>query len=76
MKVTKLESNVGGKKTAKRAASQSAPRPRAKPVPVTFGVIVGNRGFFPGHLASTGREEMLRALKEGGYDAIALGPND
>ena len=29
---------------------------------VTFAVIVGNRGFFPGHLARTGRDEILRAL--------------
>ena len=27
---------------------------------MTFGVIVGNRGFFPDHLAKTGREEILR----------------
>ncbi len=25
---------------------------------MTFGVIVGNRGFFPDHLAKTGREEI------------------
>ncbi len=30
---------------------------------MTFGVIVGNRGFFPDHLAKTGREEMLRVLE-------------
>ncbi len=29
---------------------------------MTFGVIVGNRGFFPDHLAKTGREEILRVL--------------
>ena len=28
-----------------------------------LGVIVGNRGFFPDHLAKTGREEMLRVLE-------------
>jgi len=26
---------------------------------MTFGVIVGNRGFFPDHLAKTGREEIF-----------------
>ena len=26
---------------------------------VTFGVVVGNRGFFPDHLAKTGREEII-----------------
>jgi L-fucose isomerase-like protein len=43
---------------------------------VTFGVIVGNRGFFPDHLANSGREEMLAVLKNGGYGVVALGPND
>lgn len=42
----------------------------------TFGVIVGNRGFFPGHLASSGREEMLRALEAAGHKAIVLGTSD
>jgi len=30
---------------------------------VTFGVIVGNRGFFPDHLAKTGREEIIKVLE-------------
>jgi L-fucose isomerase-like protein len=40
---------------------------------VTFGMIVGNRGFFPGHLASSGRQEMLQALATAGINAVALG---
>ncbi len=43
---------------------------------MTFGVIVGNRGFFPGHLAQSGRSEMLAALERDGYDTVALGPED
>ncbi|MBI3568852.1 MAG: fucose isomerase [Gemmatimonadetes bacterium] len=39
---------------------------------MTFGVVVGNRGFFPAHLARTGRDEMLAALKAEGYGAVAL----
>jgi L-fucose isomerase-like protein len=39
---------------------------------ITMGLIVGNRGFFPGHLAETGREEMLRAMKQAGVEAIVL----
>ncbi len=39
---------------------------------MTFGVIVGNRGFFPDHLAKTGREEMLRVLEAAGIRTIAL----
>jgi L-fucose isomerase-like protein len=41
---------------------------------MTMGVIVGNRGFFPDHLAKTGREEMLRALEAAGIDAVVLTP--
>ena len=42
---------------------------------ITMGLIVGNRGFFPGHLAETGREEMLRAMKQAGIEAVVL-PTD
>ncbi|MFO7918644.1 MAG: L-fucose/L-arabinose isomerase family protein [Anaerolineae bacterium] len=42
----------------------------------TFGVIVGNRGFFPAELCEEGRETMLGVLEEEGYEAIALSPND
>jgi L-fucose isomerase-like protein len=38
----------------------------------TLGVIVGNRGFFPGHLCETGRQEILRVLAEEGIDAVIL----
>src|SRR5579864_2225606 len=38
---------------------------------MTFGVIVGNRGFFPDHLAKSGREEMLRVLAAAGIDVVA-----
>ena len=34
--------------------------------PVTLGVIVGNRGFFPGHLAETGRQTILKVLEREG----------
>src|SRR5438105_736553 len=39
---------------------------------MTMGLIVGNRGFFPDHLAKSGREEMLRALESAGMDVVAL----
>src|SRR6201997_660351 len=41
---------------------------------MTFGVIVGNRGFFPDHLAKTGREEIISVLEAAGATAIVLGP--
>ena len=42
---------------------------------MTFGLIVGNRGFFPDHLAKSGREEMIRVLEAAGYGVIALTPD-
>ena len=39
-----------------------------------LGLIVGNRGFFPGHLAATGREDMLRVLGAAGVEVVALTP--
>jgi L-fucose isomerase-like protein len=41
---------------------------------MTMGVIVGNRGFFPDHLAKSGREDMLRVLEAAGIDVVALTP--
>lgn len=41
-----------------------------------FGVIVGNRGFFPDHLAKSGRVEMIAALEKAGHNAIAVGPEE
>src|SRR6201997_4714090 len=43
---------------------------------MTMGVIVGNRGFFPDHLAKSGREEVLRVLDAAGMDAVALTPEE
>ena len=42
----------------------------------TFGVIIGNRGFFPDVLARDGREEILRILEREGYKSICLTPQD
>ena len=41
---------------------------------MTMGLIVGNRGFFPDHLAKTGREEMIQGLQKAGIDVVALTP--
>ena len=43
---------------------------------MTFGIIVGNRGFFPGHLAQSGRTEMIAALEKAGHKAVAVGPEE
>jgi L-fucose isomerase-like protein len=44
--------------------------------PVTLGLIVGNRGFFPGHLCNSGRAEMLQVLADAGFNVITLSPED
>ena len=41
---------------------------------MTLGLIVGNRGFFPDHLAQSGREEMIAAVEKAGVGVVALGP--
>ena len=43
---------------------------------MTFGVVVGNRGFFPGHLAQSGRSEMIAAVEKAGHAAVAVGPEE
>lgn len=43
---------------------------------VKFGVIVGNRGFFPNHLAESGRALMLDVLAKAGYESACLTPDD
>jgi L-fucose isomerase-like protein len=46
------------------------------PGKVTFGLIVGNRGFFPSHLALSGRTEMMAAIEGAGHGVVALTPDD
>ncbi|MBP1990815.1 L-fucose/L-arabinose isomerase family protein [Paenibacillus eucommiae] len=41
----------------------------------TLGVIVGNRGFFPGHLCESGRQMMIKVLEEEGIDVVILDVN-
>ncbi len=43
---------------------------------MTLGLIVGNRGFFPDHLARSGRQEMKTALEAAGVEVICLGENE
>jgi L-fucose isomerase-like protein len=40
----------------------------------TLGLIVGNRGFFPGHLAESGRREMIAVLEAAGIEVVAVTP--
>ncbi len=43
---------------------------------MTFGIVVGNRGFFPDHLAKTGREEIISVLEAAGARPIVLSPEE
>jgi L-fucose isomerase-like protein len=43
---------------------------------MTMGVVVGNRGFFPSHLATSGRLEMIAALEAAGIRPIVLTPEE
>ncbi len=48
----------------------------AQPKPVTLGVLVGNRGFFPAHLCDSGRKIMLKVLEQEGINAVCLTPEE
>src|SRR5262249_35200316 len=43
---------------------------------LTFGLIVGNRGFFPDHLAQSGRVEMIAAVEKAGHRVVAPTPQE
>lgn len=55
------------------AQAQSVPASRLNARPVTLAVIVGNRGFFPSHLALSGRKTILEILEKAGIKAIITG---
>ncbi len=42
----------------------------------TFGIIVGNRGFFPDSLANEGRTNIMDVLEKNGYGAVILSPEN
>ena len=44
--------------------------------PVTLGLIVGNRGFFPDHLAKTGRDDMIAAISDAGHNVVTVGTEE
>ena len=37
---------------------------------VTFALFFANRGFFPGEVIATAREELIKAVKDNGFDYI------
>lgn len=55
---------------------QSIPAASLTNRPVTLGVIVGNRGFFPAHLALSGRQSILELLAKAGIRAVITPETD
>ena len=43
--------------------------------PATFGLIVGNRGFFPAKLCESGRAEILNVLDQEGFNTVTVPPD-
>ena len=43
---------------------------------MVFGLIIGNRGFFPDHLAATGRSDMISAIESAGHTVLAVDPGE
>ncbi len=58
------------------AQPQRIPASSLNQRPVTLAVIVGNRGFFPHHLALKGRNTILEILEKAGIKAIITPEND
>ena len=44
--------------------------------PVTLGLVIGNRGFFPDHLCESGRKTLMEVLTKAGIEVVALSPED
>lgn len=42
----------------------------------TFGLIIGNRGFFPSHLCESGRKQILDVLNKAGHKVISLAEDE
>jgi len=69
-----IQSSGGARPTTSASNVHLArPRPSTRPA---VGLIVGNRGFFPGHLVQDGRTEMLATLASLGMEVVALGGTD
>jgi L-fucose isomerase-like protein len=41
-----------------------------------YAILVGSRGFFPHHLAKTGRDQMIAAIEKAGHDYVVLNPEE
>jgi FGGY family of carbohydrate kinases, C-terminal domain len=67
------DASYGGVRRDSGAFATGSHMPAKK---MTMGLIVGNRGFFPDHLARTGREEMISVLEADGLDVVVLTPEE
>jgi L-fucose isomerase-like protein len=74
MALHQIQSKCGAKR-AKVKAARPAPPPRSRER-LTLGLLVGSRGFFPGHLAASGRESMIATLERAGFDVVVLSTDE
>jgi L-fucose isomerase-like protein len=54
----------------KEHATEPLARSGQRAEPITLGVIVGNRGFFPDHLCESGRRTILELMEKEGIRAV------
>ena len=66
-----LSSHLGTKSESKAGSEMAGNHKK-----MVIGVIVGNRGFFPDHLAKSGREDILRVLQAADMEVVALTPEE
>lgn len=45
-------------------------------IPMTFGLLVANRGFFPDHLVKSGRAQMIATLEKAGHTVVCPTPEE
>jgi L-fucose isomerase-like protein len=67
---------IGRKKQTDDGVNTMSGKKAAQEKKQTFGLLVGNRGFFPDKLAQEGRNFMEKLLKEQGYNVVALTDQD
>jgi len=58
------------------SATTATPGGRAASAPVTLGVIIGNRDFFPDVLVGEARNDLVRLFEQLGIRSVMLSPQD
>jgi L-fucose isomerase-like protein len=76
MPLHQIQTKSAAKAAKAKRANRSQPAAEKPRERLTLGLLVGSRGFFPGHLAKSGREDMTARLAKAGYDVVVLTPGD